>query len=195
MKSIKFRSGITMIEVVIVISILGLAVMPIYRLIVGSRIRVTKASFSYIALLLAREKMEEMISMPFDALKSQPWDKVTGPVVSEDLMKLGRDGKTGGPSVIVSSGFSGGFSGGERVSIGGAGKSVLDHSIDVGEGDYPLEYSRFERQVKITKKGNRFKHIEVGVRWYEAGEGQKVDNRYLYSLRTLVADHRLSAYK
>lgn len=195
MKFSRFRGGLTLIEIVIVMSILGLAVMPIYRLIVGSRIRVTKASFSYIALLLAREKMEEMMSMPYDSLKSDPWTKVTGSVVSEDLMKLGRDGKTGGKSAIISSGFGGGFTGGDRVSIGGAGKSILDHNLEVSEGDYPMEYSRFERQVKVSKKGNRFKQIEVDVRWYETGERDKVDNRYLYSLRTLVADHRLSAYK
>ena len=54
---------------------------------------------------------------------------------------------------------------------------------------------RFERQVQVKRQGQRFKKITVSVRWYEKGEQDKRENKYMYSLNTLVANHKLAAYK
>ena len=78
---------------------------------------------------------------------------------------------------------------------GAAGQSVINPSIQVGEGDYPAQYQRFEVRTKVAKKGKRFKHVEVDVRWYEKGEKDVRQNKYLYSLSTLIANHHLAAYK
>jgi hypothetical protein len=184
-----------MIEVVIVMGILASAVLPIYRLIVGTQLTTTKARFSYIALHLAREKVEEMISLPFDNIKSEAWTKIEGPVVSEELMKASGSSIARARTAVATS-FAGGFTGGARVgSLGGAGLSVIDANAEVGEGDYPLEYQRFQRNVKVTKKGKRLKLVTVEVKWFEAGERDERRNNYLYALSTLVGDHHLSSYR
>lgn len=186
--------GLTLIEVVIVMGILALAIIPIYQNIIQTRVNVTKARFSYIALQLAREKIEEMMSIPFDAVESHQWRPAAGPVVSEEL--LGHSPRGGQKTTSTLGGsVAGGFSGSNRIVPGSAGQAALDLNVQVGEGEYPAQYKRFEIRTKVSKKGKRFKHVEVEVRWYEKGEKDIRQNRYLYSLNTLIANHHLSAYK
>lgn len=187
--------GITMLEVVIVMGILALAIIPIYQNIFSTRINVTRARFSYIALHLAREKMEELMSIPYDELKSRAYEKVSGPVVSQELLEISPRGGGGKTITTIGGVFGGGFSGGNRVVPGSAGLGVIDSSISVGEGDYPAEYQRFERRVEVKKKGKRFKHVRVTIRWFEKGANDKTENKYMYQMNTLIANHHLSAYK
>ena len=196
MASVSNKSkGFTLIEIVIVMGILALAIIPIYQNIIQTRVTVTKARFSYIALQLAREKMEEMMSIPYDDVKSHPWRPISGPVVSEDLLQHSPRGGKGKTSATLGRTLAGGFGGGNRIVPGAAGQSVIDPSVQVGEGDYPAQYQRFEVRTAVSKKGKRFKRVEVDVRWYEKGEKDVRQNRYLYSLSSLIANHHLAAYK
>ena len=189
------KAGFTLIEVVIVMGILATAIIPLYQLIVNGSLNVTKAKFSYIALNLTREKMEEMISRPWNQIKSEAtWTKIEGPVVSEELLKMSSR-KTSSHRRISSRSLSGGFSGGSRIGFSNVGKSVIDSDVEISKGDYPADYRRFERRVIVTKKGKRLKHIMVEVRWYEKGEKDLRQNHYLYSLNSLVGNHHLSSYK
>ncbi len=188
------KRGFTLIEIVIVMGILALSMLPLYNVIIGERIKVTKAKFAYVAVQLARETIEETMSIPYDLLESKEWDKIQGPVVSEELLKIVPRGGKGKNSSSLSGTLSGGAQAGTRVGTN-IGKSVIDSSLQVGEGEYPAQYSRFERKITITKKGKRLKKIEVEIRWYEKGEQDRKENRYLYSLSTLVGNHHLSGYK
>jgi type II secretory pathway pseudopilin PulG len=193
---VKRQAGITMIEVVIVMGILALAMLPIYQRIVASRVTVTKARFTYIAVHLCREKLEELMSLPFDKLDSQAWTEVKGPVVTDELMKMThRSGKGRNRSTLTGN-LIGGAQGGARVGTGGGiGTSVIDSSMAVGEGDYPREYMRFNRRYKCSAAGKRMKKCEVEINWYEKGEADLKENRYMYSLSTLIANHHLAGYK
>lgn len=190
------QAGITLIEVVIVIGILALAMLPIYQRIVDSRVTVTKAKYTYIAVHLCREKLEELMSVPFDKLDSDGWTKVKGPSVSEDLLKLvHREGKGRNRSTLTGN-LAGGAQAGNRVGSGtGLGTSVIDGSVSVGEGDYPADYQRFERRHKCTAAGKRMKKCEVEIRWYEKGSKDLKENRYMYSLATIIANHHLAGFK
>ena len=172
------NKGLTLIEIVIVMGILALAIIPIYQNIIQTRVNVTKARFSYIALQLAREKLEEMMSIPFDDVESHQWRTAQGPVVSEEL--LGYKPRGGGKSSSTIGGsFGGGFSGSNRVIPGSAGQPALDLNVEVGEGEYPAQYQRFEIRTKVSKKGKRFKHVEVDVRWYEKGEKDEIGRAHV----------------
>ena len=194
-KNISSRRGLTLIEVVIVMGILALAIIPIYQNIVQTRVNVTRSRFSYMALNLARERMEVMMSLPFKEVKSQPYERVSGLVVSEDLLNTVHRGKKGVSSAVTGVAFGGGFTGGSRVTPGASGGDAIDTSIAVGIGDYPQQYQRFEVQVEVKKKGKRFKQVRIDVRWYEKGEDDLRQNKYLYSLTSLVADHHMAAYR
>ena len=192
------QAGVTLIEIVVVMGIMALAIIPIYNNIFGTRIQVSKAKFAYIAMHLCREKVEEIMSLPFDEMDEfrQGYTKVEGPVVSKELLETVYRGANGGRTVTtMGRSLGGGFVGGSRVVPGGGGLSLIDPTAQVAEGDYPAEYMRFERQVKVKKQGKRFKKITVTVRWYEKGEQDKRENKYMYSLNTLVANHKLAAYK
>lgn len=192
------QAGVTLIEIVVVMGILALAIIPIYNNIFGTRIQVSKAKFAYIAMHLCREKVEEVMSLPFDEMGTfqQGYTKVKGPVVSKELLETVYRGANGGRTVTtMGRSLGGGFVGGSRVVPGGGGLSLIDPTVQVAEGDYPAQYTRFEREVKVKPQGKRFKKITVTVRWYEKGEQDKRENKYMYALNTLVANHKLAAYK
>jgi prepilin-type N-terminal cleavage/methylation domain-containing protein len=189
------QKGLTMIEVVIVMGILALAIIPIYQNIMQGRLNVTRSRFSYVALNLARERMEVMMSLPFKEVKSHPYERIAGPVVSEELLNTAHRGKKGKSSAVSGVALGGGFAGGNRVSDGRSPKDAIDANLVVGIGDYPKQYQRFEVQVAVKKKGKRFKQVRIDVRWYEKGEADLRQNKYLYSLTSLVANHHLAAYR
>ena len=192
------RAGITLIEIVVVMGILALAIIPIYNNIFGTRIQVSKAKFAYIAMHLCREKIEEVMSLPFDEMDEfrQSYTQVKGPLVSKELLETVYRGPNGGRTVTnIGRNLGGGFVGGNRVVPGGGGIPLINPQEQIAEGDYPLGYMRFERQVQVKRQGQRFKKITVSVRWYEKGEQDKRENKYMYSLNTLVANHKLAAYK
>ena len=193
------RAGITLIEIVVVMGILALAIIPIYNNIFGTRIQVSKAKFAYIAMHLCREKIEEVMSLPFDEMDEfrQSYTKVKGPVVSKELLETVYRGANGGRTVTnIGRNLNGGFvGGGNRVVPGAGGISLINGEEQIAEGDYPAQYMRFERQVQVKRQGQRFKKITVTVRWYEKGEQDRRENKYMYSLNTLVANHKLAAYK
>ena len=192
------QAGITLIEIVIVMGILALAIIPIYNNIFGTRIQVSKAKFAYIAMHLCREKIEEVMSLPFEEMGEfrQGYTKVKGPIVSNMLLETVYRGANGGRTVTnIGRNLGGGFVGGNRVVPGGGGIPLIDSEEQIAEGDYPAPYMRFERKVLVKAKGRRFKQITVSVRWYEKGEQDKRENKYMYSLNTLVANHKLAAYK
>ena len=160
------QAGVTLIEIVIVMGILALAIIPIYNNIFGTRIQVSKAKFAYVAMHLCREKVEEVMSLPFDEMDEfrQGYTKVEGPVVSDELLETVYRGANGGRTVTtIGRSLGGGFVGGSRVVPGGGGLSLIDPTAQVAEGDYPAQYMRFERQVKVKKQGKRFKKITVTV--------------------------------
>ena len=200
---IKFRNigntqaGITLIEVVIVMGILALAVIPIYNNIFGTRLQVTKSKFAYIAMHLCREKIEEVMSLPYDEMDEfrQGYTKIEGPVVTKKLLETEYRGETNRTVTTIGGVLAGGFMGGTRVGTGGAGVAMVDPTAQVAEGDYPAQYARFERRVQVKNQGKRFKKITVTVRWYEAGDKDVRENKYMYALNTLVANHKLAAYK
>lgn len=191
------QAGITLIEVVIVMGILTLAVIPIYNNIFGTRLQVTKSKFAYIAMHLCREKIEEVMSLPYDEMDEfrQGYTKIEGPVVTKKLLETEYRGKTNRTVTTIGGVLAGGFMGGTRVGTGGAGVALVDPTAQVAEGDYPAQYARFERRVQVKNQGKRFKKITVTVRWYEAGEKDVRENKYMYALNTLVANHKLAAYK
>lgn len=191
------QAGITLIEVVIVMGILALAVIPIYNNIFGTRLQVTKSKFAYIAMHLCREKIEEVMSMPFEEMKEfrQGYTKVEGPVVTKKLLETQYRGESNRTITTIGGTLGGGFRGGPRVGGGGAGRAMVDLNAEVAEGDYPAQYARFERRVQVQPQGKRFNKITVTVRWYEAGEKDVRENKYMYALNTLVANHKLAAYK
>lgn len=193
------QAGVTLIEIVIVMGILALAIIPIYNNIFGTRIQVSKAKFAYIAMHLCREKIEEVMSLPFDEMDEfrQSYTQVKGPLVSKELLETVYRGPNGGRTVTnIGRNLGGGFmASGNRVVPGGGGIPLINPQEQIAEGDYPLGYMRFERQVQVKRQGQRFKKITVSVRWYEKGEQDKRENKYMYSLNTLVANHKLAAYK
>ena len=193
------QAGVTLIEIVIVMGILALAIIPIYNNIFGTRIQVSKAKFAYIAMHLCREKIEEVMSLPFDEMDEfrQSYTQVKGPLVSKELLETVYRGPNGGRTVTnIGRNLGGGFmASGNRVVPGGGGIPLINPQEQIAEGDYPLGYMRFERQVQVKRQGPRFKKITVSVRWYEKGEQDKRENKYMYSLNTLVANHKLAAYK
>ena len=193
-----YQAGVTLLEIVVVMGILALAIIPIYNNIFGTRIQVTKAKFAYVAMHLCREKIEEVMSLPFDEMMAfrQGFTKVKGPVVSSELLETVYRGTNGGRTVTtLGRSLGGGFVGGNRIVPGGSGLSLIDPTAQVAEGDYPAQYMRFEREVKVKPQGKRFNKITVTVRWYEKGEQDVRENKYMYSLNTLVANHKLAAYK
>ncbi|MCJ8344487.1 type II secretion system GspH family protein [bacterium] len=187
----------TLIEVVVVTGILAMAIMPIYQMIIGNDALVKRSKFSYMALNLAREELEMIMSVPYDSIDDfkYGWKKIKGPVVTEDLLKVSRSGGVNRATGTLSSSLSGGFNGGSRLVPGSAGQAVIDGDLSVGEGEYPSEYQRFSRKVVIkNKRGKRFKLITVSVKWFGKGSKDEYGGK-LYTLSTLVADHRLSALK
>ena len=191
------QAGITLIEIVIVMGILALAVIPIYNNIFGTRLQVTKSKFAYIAMHLCREKIEEVMSLPYDEMDEfrQGYTKIEGPVVTKKLLETEYRGETNRTVTTIGGVLAGGFMGGTRVGTGGAGVAMVDPTAQVAEGDYPAQYARFERRVQVKNQGKRFKKITVTVRWYEAGDKDVRENKYMYALNTLVANHKLAAYK
>lgn len=196
-KKIPKLAGITLIEVVIVMGILALAIIPIYNNIFGTRLQVTKSKFAYVAMHLCREKIEEIMSLPYDEIDEfkEGYTKVEGPVVSKKLLETVYRGESNRTITTIGGALGGGFVGGSRVIPGGAGIPMIDPNAQIAEGDYPAQYMRFERRVQVKKQGKRFKKVTVSVRWYEKGDKDVRENKYLYSLNTLVANHKLAAYK
>ncbi|PCJ20364.1 MAG: hypothetical protein COB02_04840 [Candidatus Cloacimonadota bacterium] len=198
MKNFNLKNkAFTMIEIVVVTGILALAIIPIYQLIIHGDATVKKSKFSYMALNLAREELEMIMSVPYDSIDDfkHGWEKIKGPVVTEDLLKVSRTGGTKKATGTLSGSLAGGFSGGSRLVPGTAGQAVIDGDLEVGEGEYPSEYQRFSRKVQIkNKRGKRFKQITVSVKWFGKGSKDEYGGK-LYVLNSLVADHRLSALK
>lgn len=199
MKNFKLlkHKAFTIIEVVMVTGLLALSIIPIYQLIIHTDATVKTSKFSYMALNLAREELEMIMSVPYDSIDDfkHGWEQVKGPVVTEELLSVSRTGGVNKATGTKSGTLQGGFAGGSRLVPGEAGQAVIDGDVSVGEGEYPAEYQRFSRKVDIrNKRGKRFKLITVSVKWY--GKGSK-DERggKLYELSSLVADHRLTALK
>jgi len=85
-----FKKTLTLIELIVVIVILGLAIPVLMGLLTQANLNVLHSEFVGSANFYAEELMEEIILRRFDENESSPWSTSLGP----DTSTLGIDGST-----------------------------------------------------------------------------------------------------
>lgn len=205
--SLMRRSGHSAIEFAIAIIILGLAIVPIFGIFSRSREAAFKSKLSFLALHVARERMEELRQLPFDSLEEiadGEWKQTSGNVFhftneyrrAEQYVDAGGTGLTyGGVDVAVAAGYSG-------------------LQPDDGSYDYPDDYSRIWTRVSVQEvprrnyatdppsddtttlqskiKFVRLKRVALDYYWQEKGEDLETARlKHFQSLSTIIASHNL----
>ncbi len=202
----KNRNGHSAIEFAVAIVILGLAIVPIFGLFSRSREAAFKSKISYLALHVARERLEELRQLPFDRLEEiadGEWKSTTGNVFQytvkyrtpEQYIETGTGITVGGVDVGAASGYK--------------GLEPNDESYD-----YPEEYSRIWTRVSLVEvprrnyapdspeddttsiqsriKLVRMKRIVLDYYWQEKGEDMDTARlRHFQSLKTIIGSHNI----
>ena len=79
------RSGVSLIEILIALGILGMIIFPLLRLFQTGRLGTKKAKDDLIASLLARERLEQLRSLPFKRLQGDFMEY--GPVFEDTFVE------------------------------------------------------------------------------------------------------------
>ena len=200
------RTGHSAIEFAVAIVILGLALVPIFGLFSRSREAAFKSKISYLALHVARERLEELRQLPFDSLEEiadGQWKKTEGNVfqhtikyrLPQQYIDTGSGLTVGGVDVGAASGYT--------------GLEPNDESFD-----YPEEYSRIWTRVSLQEvprrnyqpdtpeddttsvqskiKLVRMKRIILDYYWQEKGEDMETARlRHFQSLKTIIGSHNI----
>jgi len=215
--NLSHKQGITAVEFMMATVILGLALMPIFGIFGSSRTNVFKSRVSYMAIHVARERLEELKQVPFrnlEELMDDGWESATGNVFKHTV-KLRND--EAGP--VTTGGGNGSTSGG-GITVGGtaitassvAGTVTLDGQD--GAFDYPDEYSRIWTRITVAGvlrrdyaadvpqddssslqlniKPVRLKRVTIDYYWQEKGEEpDEAKLKNTNSITTIIASHNI----
>lgn len=142
------KKAFFMVEMLVGILILSLAVIPLYQMFVTSSRTMFYSKLSYMAMHVAREELEELRQLPWQAItKGDPaheWERVGGRLLKRTLK--------------------------HRV------KPDATSKFDKPEFDYPAEYNRIETKLELSEvepADPRLRKAVLQVRWQETGETPK----------------------
>ncbi len=157
------RRALGLLELMVAVTVLSLALIPLYQVFVRGERVTFRSRVSYMAMHCAREALEEMQALPPSALNELaargelatiPWERVEGPV-NERLFEAWGE----------------------------------DEEPDADEPSYPGEYSRIllKRYVKpLSQRPPLLYRLIVLVKWEEHGEGEASYKRGTGRFETVV---------
>ncbi len=169
------RTGFTILEILVAITLLGLALIPIFGMLVFGSRNTGKVGDIIIASHLASEKMELIKSKKFTSINMDDAD--SDGFGDNDLVDFNKQ--------IYEIGRN-------RTKYETSGKDINGQPIIV----YPEEFGRFTRRTTVEPYEDNngrwaFKVIMVEVSWIDI-KGEPVDTRV--TLKTLVANEDLLIY-
>lgn len=186
------RRAHSAVEFVIATVILGLALIPMFGIFSSSRETAFKSKISYMALHVARERLEELRQVPFALLET---------LVTEDWVKT------------EGSAFT--HTAATRNDLYGASMGV-PYALDDPAFDYPEDYGRIFTRVTVealerksfagdsvvVDPGNyqahpdirpsRLKRVVVEYYWQEQGEPSELAlHRHFNEISTIIGAHNV----
>jgi hypothetical protein len=207
------REGSTAVEFMMASVILGLALMPIFGIFGSSRKATFKSRVSYMAIHVARERLEELRQLPFmmlEELSDNGWESAEGNVFRHTIEQ--RNSRAI-PVTVGGTSSTGITVGGVAVSAGSAASGSFLQGED-GSFDYPEEYARIWTRIAVAEiprrdyapdapaddttslqfniKPVRLKRVTIDYYWQERGE--EIDEARLKNtntITTIIASHNI----
>lgn len=207
------RIGATAVEFMMATVILGLAIMPIFGIFGSSRTATFKSRVSYMAIHVARERLEELRQLPFmmlEDLSDNGWESAEGNVFKHTIEQRNSRAVPVSTGGTASSGIT---VGGVAVSAAAAASGSFLQGDD-GSFDYPEEYSRIWTRITVEAimrrdyspdvpaddvssiqfniKPVRLKRVTIDYYWQERGE--EIDEARLKNtntITTIIASHNI----
>lgn len=212
------KKGTTAVEFMMATVILGLAIVPIFGIFGSSKTNVFKSKISYMAVHVARERLEELRQVPFmvlENLSDTGWECAEGNTFKHTIAQRNSRAApvtTGGASGATSGGITYGGSAVTAFSAGGGASAALDG--EDGNFDYPPEYSRIWTRVTVSEvarrdyagdapaddisslqakiKPVRLKQVKIEYYWQEKGEEpDEAKLKNTNKITTIIASHNI----
>lgn len=157
------KKGTTAAEFMMATVILGLAIVPIFGIFGTSKTNVFKSKISYMAVHVARERLEELRQVPFmmlgnlsDPLAPPAWECAEGNTFKHTIEQRNSRAQpvtTGGSSGATEGSITYDGTTVTEYSAGGGASASLNG--EDGNFDYPPEYARIWTKVTVVEVNRR----------------------------------------
>lgn len=212
------KKGTTAAEFMMATVILGLAIVPIFGIFGTSKTNVFKSKISYMAVHVARERLEELRQVPFmvlENLSDTGWECAEGNTfrhTTEQRNSRAAPVSTGGASGAVEGAITYDGTTVTEFSAGGGASASLNG--EDGNFDYPPEYGRIWTRVTVEEvarrdyasevpaddisslqvgiKPVRLKQVKIEYYWQEKGEEpDEAKLKNTNRITTIIASHNI----